>query len=117
MKPKILFVDDDENNLKAFKKDLKLNEDYEILISNNTNDAYQLIKDENISVVICDTVMPNTGGLELKARLNKDNISTPFIGMSGISEYRKQWKDLGCYFLEKPIFNSDLYNNIEEALK
>ena len=63
-KIKVLFVDDEENNLMSFKASFRF--DYDILIANNADDALELVNQHNdIAVILCDQRMPGKTGVEL----------------------------------------------------
>ena len=62
-KIKILYIDDEMNNLIGFKASFRL--DYQVLIANNTTEALDhLNKHPDIQIVFCDQRMPDKTGVE-----------------------------------------------------
>ncbi len=60
---KILYIDDEANNLLGFKASFRL--DYDILIANNTNEAFShLEKNPDIKIIFCDQRMPDKTGVQ-----------------------------------------------------
>jgi hypothetical protein len=63
-KIKILYIDDEQNNLNGFKATFRF--DYTVYIASNTAIAYEFLRDHNdISVVLCDQRMPDKTGVQL----------------------------------------------------
>ncbi|PZX51469.1 response regulator [Algoriphagus chordae] len=61
-KIKILYVDDEENNLQAFKATFR--RDYQIFIAIDANEARELLKNEEVDIIITDQRMPGETGVE-----------------------------------------------------
>lgn len=59
---KVLYLDDEENNLRSFKAAFR--RDYEVHVANNTEKAFQLIKECSPHVIFSDQRMPVTTGVE-----------------------------------------------------
>lgn len=117
MSKKILIVDDDigiTNLIKVFLETYY--NSYTPEIATDPFKAYELIKNNGFDLVISDTEMPDMTGLELKAKLNEDNINVPFIGTSGRDEYEEKWRKLECDFLKKPYSLDKLKKTIEANL-
>lgn len=71
-KIKVLYVDDEANNLLGFKASFRFN--YQVLIANNTTEALEhLNKNPDIKVIFCDQRMPDKTGVEFF-----EEIRTPF---------------------------------------
>ena len=113
---RILVVDDHISSVNVLRDIIKYNTNNIAETSTDPLEAYELIKKNHIDLVISDTEMPGMTGLELKARLNKEGINVPFIGMSGKDEYEEKWRELGCTFLQKPYSLDDLKAAIEANL-
>lgn len=58
----ILFVDDEENILKSIKRAL-IDEKYNCFFANNAKEGLEIIKTNNIDIVVSDMRMPETDGL------------------------------------------------------
>ncbi len=85
MTHKILFVDDEENILKALSR-LMRKSGYESFFAQSGKEALELIKKDQFSVVVTDMRMPEMSGLDLvKAANEVDQLSVKII-LSGYSE-------------------------------
>ena len=68
-KIKILYVDDEENNLISFRANFR--KDYEVLTAISAHDAFIILEKEPAHIIISDQRMPNTTGVEfLEQALN-----------------------------------------------
>lgn len=61
-KIKILYVDDEENNLISFRANFR--KDYEVLTAISAHDAFIILEKEPAQIIISDQRMPNTSGVE-----------------------------------------------------
>ncbi len=61
-KIKILYVDDEENNLISFRANFR--KDYEVLTAVSAHDAFIILEKEPAQIIISDQRMPNTTGVE-----------------------------------------------------
>jgi two-component system, sensor histidine kinase and response regulator len=59
---RILYLDDEENNLTSFKAAFR--RDYKIFITTTAQEAVQILTDNEIHIVISDQKMPNISGVE-----------------------------------------------------
>ncbi len=78
----VLFVDDEPLLLKALERTLG-DEPYNLLLAESAEEAYALLKNTEIQVVVTDIMMRNIDGLQLINRLKKDYPSVIRIVMSG----------------------------------
>lgn len=61
---KILIAEDEPIMLKTMELKLKM-EGHQVITATNGRDAIQLIKDNDVNLVITDIMMPYTSGLEI----------------------------------------------------
>lgn len=61
-KIRILYVDDEEHNLQAFKATFR--RDYKILIAISASEAREILKNEEVDVIVTDQRMPGETGVE-----------------------------------------------------
>ncbi|UZD22560.1 response regulator [Algoriphagus halophytocola] len=61
-KIKILYVDDEENNLQAFKATFR--RDYKIFLAINAEEGRKVLENEEIEIIITDQRMPEETGVE-----------------------------------------------------
>ena len=81
----ILFVDDEENILKSIKRSL-IDEPYEMLLANSGEKALELLKENNVSVIVTDMRMPGMNGLELLEIVKKKYPDIVRIVLTGYSQ-------------------------------
>jgi len=63
----VLFVDDEQNVLNALER-LFDDEEFRILTATNGKDALELVKNENIAVIVSDNCMPGMQGVKFLAK-------------------------------------------------
>ncbi len=61
-KPRVLYLDDDDSNLVSFRANFR--DQFEVFTSNNPVEAYNMIGEQKIQVVITDHNMPSMSGVE-----------------------------------------------------
>ncbi len=124
-KTKLLFVDDETENLLTFK--LNLEDDFNILVTTSPKEALNMLaNDKSIAMMFVDQVMPEMTGMELAIEAKKVNPDTTMVMLTGnatkqlaIESVRSKvfWE-----FLEKPVdFSSPhmkqmIFSGIQEAL-
>ncbi len=117
-KKKILFVDDDENTLKSYRRILRKS-DWHILLASSGENALEQIRAGAIDLVITDIKMPNMHGVELISEIRKTNRDLPIIVSSGYGGMREddslKFHEIAA-FVEKPIDPDALLNTISTLL-
>jgi DNA-binding NtrC family response regulator len=61
-KPRVLYLDDDDSNLVSFRANFR--DQFEVFTSNNPVEAYNMIGEQKIQIVITDHNMPSMSGVE-----------------------------------------------------
>ena len=79
----VLFVDDEEHILNFLKNSLS-EEPYELLFANGGQQALEILKQQDVHVIVADVRMPEMSGLEL-LRIVKKNY--PHIVRMALSAY------------------------------
>jgi response regulator RpfG family c-di-GMP phosphodiesterase len=69
-KIKVLYVDDEENNLNSFKAAFR--RDYDVTVANSATLAIDLLKDQEFEIIITDQRMPGMTGVEFLASIVND---------------------------------------------
>jgi CheY-like chemotaxis protein len=109
---KVLIVDDEETLTWSMARSLSRDKDkYEVVIANNGGEALNLLKKNNIDLVISDIRMPDINGLDLLVKIKKDYPQTKVIIMTayGSSDVQKEANRRGSlYYVEKPFEISDI---------
>ena len=116
----ILFVDDEEMIIKTGKELLETL-GYEVLIAKSGKEVIEIYraKNEQIDMVILDTVMPDIGGREIYHMLKKINPDIKVLLSSGysINDEVEEMLARGCDgFIQKPFFLKELARKIREIL-
>jgi response regulator RpfG family c-di-GMP phosphodiesterase len=118
MDNKILLVDDEDNITSSIKRVLR-QKDYTVLVALSATDALEILKEEQIQVILSDQLMPGMTGTELfeEVQLLYPNIVRVLLtGYTAIEEL-KNAVNKGAVFriLFKPWDDDNLIQTIEEA--
>jgi len=70
-KKTVLFVDDDEQILRSLERGL-LDESYNKLFTNSGKEALEILRKEEVHVIVTDMCMPEMSGLELLRTVKKE---------------------------------------------
>jgi len=116
----ILFVDDEEMIIKTGKELLETL-GYKVLIAKSGKEVIEIYraKNEQIDMVILDTVMPDIGGGEIYDMLKKINPDIKILLSSGYSmnDEIKEILERGCDgFIQKPFTLKELSRKIRKIL-
>ncbi|NIT54675.1 MAG: response regulator, partial [Aliifodinibius sp.] len=78
--PRILLVDDEKSVRDALSRILQ-RENFSVFQANGAREAREVLKKENIAVVLCDLFMPEVDGMQLlrQIRQNYDDIEILII--------------------------------------
>jgi len=115
----VLYVDDEENNLNAFKASFRRH--FTIFTALSVADANLILNDNEIHILITDQRMPGTLGTELLAQVVKkypDQIRILLTGFSDIDAIKDAINRGQIYhYLQKPWNDVELKETIENAYK
>jgi len=81
---KILIVDDDPDLLAMLK--CRLEDEYDIILATDGDEAMEAIKAEKPHAVILDLVMENTGGLDVLKAIRKTSKQLPVFILTAFSD-------------------------------
>ena len=116
-KIKVLYIDDEDNNLSSFKASLR--KDFNITTAMNGEEGLQLAREGDFQVVIADQRMPGMTGVEFFERLVKvkpDPIRILLTGYSDISSVIDAINRGEVYrFIDKPWNIEQIKNTIDTA--
>lgn len=116
----ILFVDDEENVLKALRR-IFLEENYEIFTAGSANDAIQIMEKEKVHLVISDHRMPGITGSQLLKEIKQkwpDTIRIMLTGYSDVQSIMGAVNEGAVYkFITKPWNDEDLRLTVSLALQ
>jgi len=115
---KILIVDDEDNIRKVLKGLLNKNGFKDIVDAADGKEAYEILQDENIDLVISDLNMPKMNGLELFDRVKGSGVIFIMLTAFGTIETAVNAVKSGMYdFISKPFDEKEIVNVVTKALK
>lgn len=114
----ILYVDDEESNLRIFQTAFKRL--YNVTTASSADDAIQLLKEKEFHLIITDQKMPKTTGVEFLAKILDDYPDPVRMILTGFSDAEaiigaintgKVYK-----YITKPWSKNELKGIIDEAI-
>lgn len=119
-KIKILYVDDELNNLVGFKASFRM--DYTILVAVNTSEAVEILtKHPDIRIIFCDQRMPDKTGVEFFEEIRSWFPHPIRILITGYSDIEAVINAINrghiFRYVKKPWTDADIISSIEEAHK
>jgi two-component system sensor histidine kinase/response regulator len=117
-KPKILYVDDEENNLLVFKSSFRRY--YDIYVSKSGAEGIEILKEHDIAVIITDQRMPGMTGVEFLKQLPSELLAirmvlTGFTDVAAIIDAINSGKVYR--YITKPWDKDELKITIDNALE
>ena len=86
----LLIVDDEEGIRKSLGVEFEL-EGYNIFTASSGNEAFEIIKNENIHFVISDIRMPDGDGVSLLKKIKDEYKNLPFVLLiTGFAEFTRE---------------------------
>ena len=119
-KIKVLYIDDEPNNLNGFKATFRF--DYTVFIAPNITIAYDFLQNHpDISVVLCDQRMPDKTGVQFFEEM-RDTFSSPVrVLITGYTDIESVIDAVNrghiFRYIKKPWTDTDIRSAIEEANK
>ena len=118
-KNKILVVEDNTETQLIIK--INLRDDYDVEITDNSDDAISLIKKNNFDLILLDINLGNGNGRDvlnmMKEEVEYSKLPVIIITAYDMKEEEKdQLMNLSCDFLEKPLDKKVLLNSISSCL-
>jgi DNA-binding NtrC family response regulator len=115
---RVLFVDDEENVLRALKR-LFMAEDYEVHTASSGADGLAILKEIEIPVIVSDQRMPVMSGaefLEKSQEWSPDSIRIILTGYADVEAAISAINKGGAYrYVSKPWIDSDLILLVKDA--
>jgi len=114
---KVLYIDDEENNLIAFKASFR--RQYEIYTANSAAEGLKVLENLPIEVIIADQKMPQTTGVEFFKSITTtfpDPVRILLTGYTDISALADAINHGDIYrYITKPWNDLELHNSIKNA--
>jgi response regulator RpfG family c-di-GMP phosphodiesterase len=118
--PSLLLVDDEENNLKALRRVFR-NEGYRIHTAGSAREAFEILANVPIGVIVSDQRMPGMSGTEFLARvkaLYPDTIRIVLSGYTDLATVTSMVNEGAIYkFITKPWNDEALRQDIRQAFR
>ena len=114
---KVILIVDDEPDICMLLEDDLAEAGYQIFSAHSGNEAYQIIKNQEIDAVLTDVRMPKVNGLLLAKFINSKS-TVPIVMMSGypIGDVEKELDDLKIHsFLTKPFDKNKVLTVLESV--
>ncbi len=116
---KILVVDDDKNTRRLFKAVLE-SENYTVFTASNGREAFTVMDQEHIDLVVLDIMMPEMDGYEFTKELRAVDNNLPILMVSAkqLPEDKKKGFLVGTDdYMTKPIDEEEMLLRIKALLK
>ncbi|NCN08625.1 MAG: response regulator [Leptospira sp.] len=113
---RILFVDDEPSIRELFE--ISFSDDYELVLADNGQSAYEICMDQKIDLIITDISLPKLSGVEFIRKLKDSQKFIPFIiitGNSNIDLAIDTFRMGAVDFFLKPFRIDNLREVIEKA--
>ncbi|MBK7945934.1 MAG: response regulator [Flavobacteriales bacterium] len=116
---RVLFVDDEDNNLKAFRASFR--REMEVLVAPSGNEALKILEKEPVHVIVSDQRMPGMSGSEFLAIARQRHPQIMRMLLTGYSDLEavvKAVNEGGIYsYATKPWDENDLRLRIQQAFE
>ncbi len=116
---KILVVDDDKNTRRLFKAVLE-SENYTVFTASNGREAFTVMDQEHIDLVVLDIMMPEMDGYEFTKELRavENNLPILMVSAKQLPEDKKKGFLVGTDdYMTKPIDEEEMLLRIKALLK
>ena len=116
-KIKVLYVDDEENNLISFKATFRLK--FHVMTALSGDEALQILETKDVDIIITDQRMPNMTGIEFLEKVLVKYpepmrlLLTGYADMNAVIEAVNKGKIY--YYLSKPWNEAEIQKTIEKA--
>ena len=115
----ILYVDDEESNLRIFRMAFKRH--YNVYTTTDIEEAVRILDDNNIHLIMTDQKMPEMNGTELLERIlpaHPDIIRIILTGFSDIEAIVQAVNKCGIYkYITKPYESGEMKMTLDKALE
>lgn len=117
-KPTVLYVDDEEDNLIVFRSSFR--RDFNVLTTTSPDEALDIIRREEVPVVISDQRMPKCTGVQLLEKIPHgiENVRIILTGFSDVEDIVRAINNCAIYrYLTKPWDETELKHTIDMAVE
>lgn len=119
-KPNVLVVDDD-SEIRSFLEQI-LQDYYNVFKAANAEDAFEIVRNEELDIIVSDIVMPGISGVEFCSNIKESNEYShiPVILLTGTSSPEVKLEGIECGaddYITKPFDKQLLLARIKSILK
>lgn len=119
-KIKVLYIDDEPNNLIGFKASFRLR--YQVLTANSADEGRAILEQHNdIVVVICDQKMPGKTGVQFFEEISISHPTPVRMLLTGYTDIESVINAINrghiFRYITKPWLETDIHSAIEEGYK
>lgn len=117
----VLVVDDDDMNLQVAKMVLERKIHCRVIISDNGRDALEILRGQDVNLVLLDIMMPDFDGIETLAQIRADEffggVPVMMLTASGDVDDIRRAAALGVTdYIKKPFMPADLADRVTKKL-
>src|SRR6266566_6297449 len=115
--PRILIVDDDASQRSLLDSFLG-GQGFETVLASSGEQALELLRAEEVSMMISDVRMPGISGLETLRRARKERATLPILLVTAYADIREAvgaMRDGAVNYLSKPIDLDELLATVQQA--
>ncbi len=117
--PSVLVVDDESRSLESIQR--LLGDNFQIFTAENTDDAFKILRNEWIQVLLCDQRMPGMTGVEFAEKVRRDYPNIVRMIISGYTDSNDIIDAInkgGIYqFIAKPWHPDELISKLNNAVE
>ncbi len=119
-KIKVLYIDDEPNNLVGFKATFRI--DYNVLVANSADEGMEMLeKHPDIKVILCDQRMPNKTGVQFFEEITPRFPAPVRMLLTGYTDIESVINAINrghiYRYITKPWQETDIRSAIEEGYK
>lgn len=118
MKSVVLYIDDDLENLKSFKYQFQAH--YKIITATSPEEGYEVLKNNEIEVIIADQRMPNMTGTEFFQKILHEYPIPARLVLTGYSDINAVIEGINkgkiFHYLQKPWKEEEIKMVINNAI-
>jgi two-component system, sensor histidine kinase and response regulator len=117
--PKVLFLDDEENILSSLRR-LFIDDDLSVLTSASGPEALEMLKRNEVAVIVSDNIMPGMRGIEFLQEAKSISPNSVRIMLTGYAEIKAVMNAINkgevYRFITKPWDDDELRNTINHSI-
>ncbi|MBU3964651.1 response regulator [Patescibacteria group bacterium] len=117
---KILLVEDEKMTRDIYVTKFRETKDITVITAITSKDGDEILKNEDIDLMVLDIILPAENGLLYLERLRKSGNKIPVLILSNLEgkEYRQKAKELGAtdYFLKTDYTPTELVELVKKLI-